>query len=174
MNRTWHRNIDGNLISADTIEICNSNNLNVDCSNYSKESSKDKKPYTLKQKIFMFFIGVVLYQCLVCIIAGLCFELKNVIKDKYNNRNRGRERTRVVRTTGDNDSIMLFETTYNNINNNDNNIDNENNIEERLTESKESDVSSDDDNSLHPSNDLSIHNTTSSTSLLLPPLSAST
>ena len=172
MNRTWHRNIDGALVAADSIQICNSNNLNVDCSNYSKESSKEKKPYTFFQKMFFFGFCIFLGQCLACTVVPFCCYLTKILKDKYNSRSRGRERTR-VRTTGDNNSTILYETAYNNINNNNDNNENENDIEERLTESKESDVSSDDDCSLHPSNDLSIHNSTSTTSLLLPPLSAS-
>lgn len=166
-HRTWHRNIDGNLVAADTVQICNSKNLNADCSdlNDHNQSGRSKNGPT----------RVEMYVLLSALIGGLCFSiacfgypiglLLKGFNDRRSERERARARTHAVPTS---DSAILYETAYDNdthnwfsmqqsgykkdIGNNDIG-DNGNDIEERLTLSSSEEGVRDDDCVLPPSNE---------------------
>jgi hypothetical protein len=166
MTRTWHRNIDGNLVAADTVQICNSKNLNADCSdlNNHNQSGRSRNGLT-KVEVYVLLSGLIGGLC--CFIACFGYPIGSFLKgfnDRRSERERARARTYAVPTS---DSPILYETAYDSDTHNwfsmqqsgykkessNNDIcDNGNDIEERLTLSSEEGVR-DDDCVLPPSNE---------------------
>jgi hypothetical protein len=166
MTRTWHRNIDGNLVAADTVQICNSKNLNADCSdlNNHNQSGRGRNGLT-KVEVYVLLSGLIGGLC--CYIGCFGYPIGSFLKrfnDRRSERERARARTHAVPTS---DSAILYETAYENDTHNwfsmqqsgykkesgNNDIsDNVNDIEERLTLSSEEGVR-DDECVLPPSNE---------------------